>query len=319
MRHPGPSDEQTLGLGRDGWLRHMSQIGSDHGLFDEIGAAHHGLFVEEGDTLLIAFDRADRVWRDSPDGLPDGFEMVRRRSWSLLSILSEGRTWFRDPALPRFFAALRGTGLLKRYRSVIFYGVGPDCGFAACAFSRIVPGARVLAANPVATLAAREAPFERRFRSARRLDFGGPLGHGGRSLATASEAVILYDPLDTADAAQAALLTGPSVTRVGLPFAGPSLPEMLRRGGGGVPLLRLLERGDASQADIREALKTPLRENADTMLRRTRAALVRDLPGRAAVLARHGFAASADRRLAAFLAEAEARGRPETAPDPQPA
>lgn len=309
MPRPTATPEQALGLGREGWLRHMAQIGSDHGLFERIGNAHFGLFVEEGDTLLIAFDRADRVWRDSPDGLPDGFEMVRSRSWSLLSVMAAGETWFRDPALVRFFRALAATGLFRRYTSIVLYGAGPDCGFAACVFAQLVPGARVLAAGPVATLAAEDAPFERRFRSARRLEFGGAFGHGARALAGAAIATVLYDPTDAAEAAQAALFSGPNVIRIGLPHAGPDLPRILREGKASVPLLRLLATDGATPARIRATLKEPLRENAGTMLRRTRAALVRETPRRAAVLARHGFAATADRRLSALLAEADAACR----------
>jgi hypothetical protein len=55
--------------------------------------------VDEGDTLLVAFDRADRARDVAADGLPAGFEMVRRRSWSLLSIMAQGETWFLDDAL----------------------------------------------------------------------------------------------------------------------------------------------------------------------------------------------------------------------------
>jgi hypothetical protein len=79
--------------------------------------------------------------RHRADGLPAGFEMVRRRSWSLLSIMAQGDTWFLDDALTRFFRTLHPRPF-SRFSRVIFYGVGPDCGFAACAYARFAPGAR---------------------------------------------------------------------------------------------------------------------------------------------------------------------------------
>ncbi|MGP1356598.1 MAG: phosphoadenosine phosphosulfate reductase, partial [Roseicyclus sp.] len=168
MPQEAPSPAPDHGLSRDAWMRRMAQIGSEHGLYDRIGPRHLGLFIEEGETLVVAFDRAERAWAETRDGLPAGFEMVRRRSWSLLSVMSIGETWFKDAALLRFFRTLERSGLLSRYRRVVFFGIGPDCGFAACTFSQMVPGARVLAAAPVATLNPSEVPFERRFRGARR-------------------------------------------------------------------------------------------------------------------------------------------------------
>jgi hypothetical protein len=299
-------------------MTRMAQIGEDHGLFDRIGTRHVGLFVEEGDTLLVAFDRADRARAEGHDGLPAGFEMVRRRSWSLLSIAALGETWFLDPALGRFFRALTASGVLRGYRSVVFHGVGPECGFGACVWSSAVPGARVLAANPVATLTHAEVPFERRFREARRLDFSGPLGHAPRALRSASGAVILYDPAETADAAQAALFCGDNVTRLGLPHAGRDFGRILHDEEASVPVLRLLAEGEATPARLHAALKGPCRENAGTMIRRARAALVQGHTGRAQVLARHGLAATGDRRLGALLAEIETR-RQEDAAETVPA
>lgn len=293
------------GLDRDAWLRRIAQIGAEHGLHDRIGKRHLGLFVEEGETLVVAFDRADRSWSEAFDGLPAGFEMVRRRSWSLLSVMAMGETWFRDPALVRFFGTLSRSGIFRAYDRVLFYGVGPECGFAACVYSATVPGAKVLAANPVATLRHEDVPFERRFRAARRLDFSGAFGHAPWALETASEAVILYDPTETADAAHAALFDGANTTRVGLPYAGRGLAEILHGEEACVPLLRDLARGRADPAKIRQTLKMAVRENAGTMIRRTRAALVQGHSRRAEILARHGLAATGDRRLAALLSEVE--------------
>jgi hypothetical protein len=287
-------------------LHRLSRIGAEHGLFDRIGPRHAGLFVDKAsDTLLVAFDRSDRAWADQPDGVPVGFEMVRDRAWSLLSVVADGETWFRGPELERFFTALQSSRFLARYRAVLFLGIGADCGFAASVFTGFAPGARVLAAGPVATLDPAEAPFERRFRAARRLGFRGPLGNGARALQAAGPSILLYDPLDMGQAAQAALFSGGNVLRVGLPYAGRDFRAILQDGGGMAPLLHLLARGTPEAREVRRLLKQPCRENASTMLRRARAALVREQPRRAACLARQGFETTSDPRLGAIMAEAE--------------
>jgi hypothetical protein len=139
----------------------------------------------------VAFDRAERARDIAADGLPAGFEMVRRRSWSLLSIMAEGDTWFLDDALTRFFRTLIPAACFSRFSRVIFYGVGPDCGFAACTYARFAPGARFWPRAPWPRSTPRARPFERRFRSARRLPFPGPMGFGPAGIATADRALIL--------------------------------------------------------------------------------------------------------------------------------
>jgi hypothetical protein len=163
----------------------MAQIGSEHGLFDRIGENHLALFVDEGDTLLVAFDRAERARDIAADGMPAGFEMVRRRSWSLLSIMAQGDTWFLDDALTWFFRTLHKRGLFSTDTAGDLLRRRPRLRLRGLHLARFAPGARALAAGPVATLDPARAPFERRFRSARRLPFPGPMGFGPAGIATA--------------------------------------------------------------------------------------------------------------------------------------
>ena len=180
---------KTGGIGQATWMGRLARIGEEHGLFDRIGENHFGLYVDEGDTLLVAFDRAERARDLAAQGLPAGFEMVRRRSWSLLSVMSRGETWFLDDALTRFFRTLQARGRLRRVFPHHLLRRRPRLQVSPPApMPGSPPGARVLAAGPVATLDPARAPFERRFRSARRLPFPGPLGFGPAGLATAGRA-----------------------------------------------------------------------------------------------------------------------------------
>jgi hypothetical protein len=238
--------------------------------------------------------------------------MVRRRSWSLLSIMAQGDTWFLDDALTRFFRTLQARGLFRRFTRVIFYGVGPDCGFAACTYARFAPGARVLAAGPVATLDPARAPFERRFRSARRLPFPGPMGFGPAGIATADRALILHDPTEFAPAAHAALYPGRTSRASACPMRAATSPASCRRRRPAIPVLRLLEKGEADTAAVRAALKEACRRNPGTMVRRARAALVQGRPERAASSPNTGSRSRATSGSSALLAEARS-GEPDRA------
>jgi hypothetical protein len=268
------------------------------------------LFVDEGDTLLVAFDRAERARDVAADGMPAGFEMVRRRSWSLLSIMAQGETWFLDDALTRFFRTLHKRGVFDGYRRVIFYGVGPDCGFAAtapspasrparwCSGGRPRGHARSRARALRAALPQRTAPALHRARWA-----SGPPG-----IATAGQALILHDPTEFAPPPRPRSIPGANVTRVGLPYAGRDFSRILQEARPPCRSCAFLNGGRPTPEAVRAALKEACRRNPGTMVRRTRAALVQGHPRRAGLLAEHG--ACAHGRQAARAPCWPRRGKP---------
>lgn len=227
------------GLSRPAWARRLADIGQDHGAFHRIGADHLALFVQEGDTLIVSFDAAARVFAEEPDGLPPGFEAVRKREWSLLSILSTRDSWFRAPDLMVFFEHLAAAGFFDSFSQVIFLGFGPAPGHAACVYASVAPGALVLASAPAATLDPELAGFEQRFRPDRARDFS-RYGDAPVLVETARQAVILYDPTEEAAAAHAAQFRAPSVTLVPLRFSGPAPHGLIASGGLLMLILRAL-------------------------------------------------------------------------------
>lgn len=253
---PDPSVGAS-GLDRAGWLARLSDIGRNHGFFERVGSEHLALFVQEGETLVVSFDRAARVFSEAADGLPPGFEAVQKREWSLLSILSTGDGWFRSPELMAFFDGLSNAGFFDSFAQVIFVGFGAACGHAACAYASAAPGARVLAAAPAATLDPELAGFDRRFRQDRARDFS-RYGDAAVLVESAREAVILYDPTDGVSAAHAAQFRAPSVTRVPLRFAGPAPQRLIAAGDLLLPMLRALSEGRLSRARV-AALIRPVR------------------------------------------------------------
>lgn len=277
---------------RTAWLAHLARIGGDHGFFERVGPRHLGLFVQEGDTLVVSFDQAERLWAGQSDGMPLGFDLVTRRQWSLLSLIGIGQTWFRGPDLRSFFARLAHDGFFSGFSRVLFLGIGPAAGFAACAYSAACPEATVLASRPVASLRPSAVPFERRFRAARRLDFSGRQGFAPAMLRTASRVVLLYDPVETLGAAHAALYRLPNVVQVALPHSCPDLDGLLMRSGVLVPLARMTTGSKVTPARLRDVLRPVLRGSPDYLARLTRHAEETGHPARAALIARAAAAGS---------------------------
>ena len=252
-----PARPGASGLSRSDWLARLGEIGRHHGFLERIGTGHLGLFVQEGDTLLVSFDRAARVFAEAADGLPPGFEAVQKREWSLLSILSLSDPWFRDADLMAFFDRLAEAGFFDSFTQVIFLGFGPAAGHAACAYASAAPGASVLVSAPAATLDPELAGFDRRFRRDRRLDFG-RYGDAPTLVATAREVVILYDPTDATSAAHAGQFRDPGVLRVPLRFTGPAPHALVSSGDLLVPLLRALANGRLTRGRV-AAMMRPVR------------------------------------------------------------
>lgn len=249
---------------RAGWLSRLSDIGRSHGFFERVGNEALALFVQEGDTLVVSFDRAARVFSEEPDGLPPGFEAVQKREWSLLSILSTGDSWFRSQDVMAFFDTLAATGFFESFAQVIFLGFGPANGHAACAYASAAPGASILVSAPVATLDPTLAGFDRRFRRDRIRDFS-RYGDAPALVAAARDVVILFDPTDPASSAHAAQFRGPQITHAALRFTGPAPHHLVTCGGLLVPLLRALANGRLTRARVAE-LTRPVRRADPTYL-----------------------------------------------------
>jgi hypothetical protein len=291
-----PPRAGASGLSRSDWVRRLSDIGRNHGFFERVGAEHLALFVQEGDTLLVSFDRAARIYAEEADGMPPGFEAVQKREWSLLSIQSLGDTWFRAPDLVTFFDGLKAAGFFDSFAQVIFMGFGPACGHAACAYSSAAPGASVLASAPAATLDPELAGFERRFLRDRRRDFS-RYGDAPLLIGAARTVVILYDPTDPASAAHAAQFRGDRVVRAPLRFTGPAPHRLVASGGLLMPLLGALANGRLTRGRVAAAIRPARRADPDYLWRLARIAQAQGRIERAIRIADHGAAVTGQDRF----------------------
>ena len=191
---------------------------------------HSFLHIPRGDTLVVTFDNLDIAMEKRSDRRPWGHAFIERQGWSMLGVMANGWTWYRDPWVPAQFEDLAASGLFARYRRVVFYGASMG-GYAACAFAAACPGAEVVAISPQSTLDRTLVPWETRYKAAWGRDFSGPYGDAARASAKAARVTLLYDPYEPLDAAHAARFDGANVVKLRAPLMGHRLGSSLHQMG----------------------------------------------------------------------------------------
>lgn len=205
----------------------LRQYARQGGWQRQIDAEHLASYVRRGPTLLVSFESvADTLAR--PGGLPLGLDFVEDKGWSLLHVASEGETGFRSPAMFDFLDALSEDETLLAHERVVFYGAGLG-GFAACAYSVVLPCAVIVAIAPRASLDPRRVPWESRHRSLLRRDVSGRYADAAALAEGARRVFILNDPHATEDAAHASIFSGDNVTRLACRYCGPQPEQVLFR------------------------------------------------------------------------------------------
>jgi len=177
-------------------------LAGENGFFTDCGD-HSFLFVPRGDVLVVTFDNLDIAMTKRDDRRPWGFGFIESQGWSMLGVMANGWTWFREEAVEREFDRLREEGFFARFRRVVFYGASMG-GYAAAAFSAAAPGSVVFAISPQSTLDKSVVPWEKRYRKAWGRDFSGPYGDAAEASRAAREVHLMYDPYVAPDAARSA-------------------------------------------------------------------------------------------------------------------
>jgi hypothetical protein len=207
------------------WASAMDKATEDEGFFYSIGAQHFAFFADAGTTLIVSFETKAGVLAQA-DQLPLAHSFAKSKGWSVLTLIADGDTWFRDPAVYAFFDRQVDDAFFEDFDQVLFYGAGMG-GYAACAYSVAAPGATVLALNPRATLDAAQAAWDTRDPRARRLDFTSRYGYAPDMLEGAAKAFVIHDPTVPAEAMQAALFRAPYITRLSARHMGDVLEKPL--------------------------------------------------------------------------------------------
>ncbi|HSF63456.1 MAG TPA: hypothetical protein VLA78_03655, partial [Paracoccaceae bacterium] len=211
------------------WPALAAQLAGPAGFFRARGA-HSFLFVPRGDTLVVTFDNLDIALGKRADRRPWGHAFIEKQGWSMLGVMAEGWTWYRDPWVPAQFESLVAEGFFARFDRVVFYGASMG-GYAACAFAAAVPGAEVVAISPQSTLDRATVPWETRYRTAWARDFSGPYGDAAEASRAARRVTLLYDPYEALDAGHADRFDGPNVVKLRAPLMGHRLGSSLQQMG----------------------------------------------------------------------------------------
>lgn len=210
------------------WLAEVAEIGADRGYYEPVGPEHGALFIDETlDVLLVSFDTIATARAGSASGIPHGMLQAEINGWSHLSILAQGATWFRDPALYAYFDRLADEAFFEDFDRVIFYGAGM-CGYAAAVYSVAAPGATVILAAPLATLDPAVASWDERHVAARIKDFTSRYGYAPDMVEAAGQVIVVYDPLEEFDAMHAALYRGPQIGKVRFRHGGGRIGDELQ-------------------------------------------------------------------------------------------
>ncbi|PTX46337.1 hypothetical protein IQ03_03768 [Gemmobacter caeni] len=207
------------------WMARLEEITEEEGYFEPLGTRHFAFFADEGPTLLVTFETLESI-RARPEQMPEGCQAVARNGWSHLCVIADGDTWYRDPAVWRYFDRLVDDAFFEDFDRVVFYGAGMG-GYAACAFSVCAPGATVLTINPRATLDPSIAPWDRRDLAKRRLDFTSRYGYAPDMIEGTGEVFVIHDPHSLEDSMHAALFTKPFVQKLRTPWLGDRVQDSL--------------------------------------------------------------------------------------------
>lgn len=208
------------------WLSRIEEIGEEIGYFERLGRRHFAFLNDAGPTLLVSFEALGSARGGDESQMPLGHRIAARKGWSSLSIIADGETWFRDPAVYGYFDRLVDDSFFEDFDRVVFYGAGMGA-YAAAAYSVAAPGATVIVLQPVATLDPAQCEWDDRFSEHRRLDFTSRYGYAPDMIDGAGGVFVLYDPEEPLDAMQAALFRKPHVTALRCRKLGGAIEPML--------------------------------------------------------------------------------------------
>ena len=195
------------------WLSIMDEIGEEAGYFERLGETHSAFFSDLGTVLLVSFETLAGVRAAGGGQMPLGYQIAAPRGWSSLTIVAHEDSWYRDPAVYGYFDRLIDDAFFEDFDHVVFYGAGMG-GYGAAAFSVAAPGSTVLALAPQATLDTEMAEWDRRFLSARQLDFTRRFGFAPDMVEACDRVFLIYDPIQQVDAVHAAMFRGPHIHRL---------------------------------------------------------------------------------------------------------
>jgi len=252
---PNPPVAAATGLsGAAGEWAGIARDLAGPGGFYRANPEHSFLFIPRDKTLVVTFDNLDIAMGKRDDRRPWGFAFIEKQGWSMLGVMANGWTWYRDPWVAAEFDRLAAEGFFARFDRVVFYGASMG-GYAACAFSAAAPGADVVAISPQSTLDKALVPWETRYSTAWGRDFSGPYGDAAAASAWARQVSILFDPYEPLDRGHAERFTGANVTFLRAPLLGHRLGSSLNQMGILGPTILAALEGRLAPSDFYQRLR----------------------------------------------------------------
>jgi pimeloyl-ACP methyl ester carboxylesterase len=249
----GPQAAQPAKATEGSWSDIATVLAGKDGFFRE-SPDHSFLFIRRSDTLVVTFDNLDIAMGKREDRRPWGFSFIEKQGWSMLGVMANGWTWYRDPWVWQQFDALRDSGFFKQFKRVVFYGASMG-GYAACAFVAACPGADVVAISPQSTLDKAIVPWETRYHTAWGRDFGGAYGDAAEVSAAAGRVFLLYDPYEPLDSGHANRFTGGNLVKLRAPLLGHRLGSSLQQMGILAPITLAALNGTLTEAEFYRSLR----------------------------------------------------------------
>ena len=235
------------------WSQIATDLAGQDGFFRN-SPDHSFLFMKRSDTLVVTFDNLDIAMGKREDRRPWGFSFIEKQGWSMLGVMANGWTWYRDPWVWQQFDSLRDEGFFQQFKRVVFYGASMG-GYAACAFVAACPGADVVAISPQSTLDKTLVPWETRYHTAWGRDFSGAYGDATVASSAASRVFMLYDPYEPLDTGHADRFTGPNVVKLRAPLLGHRLGSSLQQMGILAPITLAALNGTLTEAEFYRTLR----------------------------------------------------------------
>jgi hypothetical protein len=235
------------------WSSIAKELAGKGGFFTDCGE-HSFLYVPRGKTLVVTFDNLDITMNKRETRRPWGYEFIEAQNWSMLGVMANGWTWFRDPAVSAEFDRLKDSGFFEQFSRVVFYGASMG-GYAAAAYSSAAVGATVFTISPQSTVDKSIVPWEMRYKTVWARDFSGPYGDAASVSDKAETVHIMYDPYVKSDAAHAARFTGKNVKYWRCPHLGHRLGSSLAQMGVLNEISRKCINGDLDNATFYKLLR----------------------------------------------------------------
>jgi hypothetical protein len=235
------------------WPALARSLAGPDGFFED-GGTHSMLFIPRGRTLVVTFDNLDIAMNKRAERRPWGFDFIEKQGWSMLGVMANGWTWYRDAWVHARFDRLAADRFFAGFERVVFYGASMG-GYAACAFVPSCPGADVVAISPQSTLDRALVPWETRYQTAWHRDFTGRYGDAAAVSSAARRVTLLYDPYEPLDAGHVARFAAPNVMRLRAPLMGHRLGSSLHQMGILNPIILGALDGSLTEAGFYRALR----------------------------------------------------------------